>query len=123
MLQALDKSMGIVSRAAEAIGINRSSHYRWMNSDEEYREQVESINEKVIDIAEHHLLGQITGGNISAIIFFLKTKGKKRGYVERQELTGKDGGPLEHKNTFDISHISEEEQEAILNILERNETR
>ena len=27
-------------------------------------------------------------------MFYLKTKGKHRGYVERNETTGKDGGPL-----------------------------
>ena len=30
----------------------------------------------------------------TAIIFFLKTRAKNRGYVERQEITGKDGDNL-----------------------------
>ena len=37
------------------------------------------------------LLTEMKSGNIASIIFYLKTKGKKRGYVERQEITGKDG--------------------------------
>jgi hypothetical protein len=34
------------------------------------------------------------GTDTSAVIFFLKTRGKKRGYVERNEVTGKDGTPV-----------------------------
>jgi hypothetical protein len=36
----------------------------------------------------------VEAGEIAAIIFRLKTKGKKRGYVERQELTGADNQPI-----------------------------
>ncbi len=33
-------------------------------------------------------------GNMTATIFFLKTQGKSRGYIERQEITGADGKKL-----------------------------
>lgn len=42
----------------------------------------------VVPITKH------IGTDASAVIFFLKTKGKHRGYVERSELTGKDGAPI-----------------------------
>jgi hypothetical protein len=38
--------------------------------------------------------------NPAAIIFFLKTQGKSRGYVERQEVTGADG-----KKLFEVTII------------------
>ena len=36
----------------------------------------------------------VLAGNLGAIIFFLKTQGKERGYTERQEITGADGTAL-----------------------------
>ena len=39
-----------------------------------------------IDLSEASLLRQIQNNNTSATIFYLKTKGKNRGYVERTEI-------------------------------------
>jgi hypothetical protein len=39
-----------------------------------------------LDFAESQLHKQVKEGNTTATIFLLKTKGKKRGYIERQEI-------------------------------------
>ena len=54
--------------------------------DPEYREAVRLLDERTIDFAESHLHALIKDKNPAATIFFLKTKGKNRGYVERQEV-------------------------------------
>jgi len=92
MLDALEKSLGVVTSACKTVGIGRTTHYLWMDSDPEYKAAVESLSDVALDFAESQLHKQIKDGNSTATIFFLKTKGKKRGYVERQELdvsTGK----------------------------------
>ena len=89
MLEALEKSLGIVSTAAKMVGIDRSTHYAWLKSDEEYKSAVNSIQDGVLDFAESHLYKLVKEGNPAATIFFLKTKGKKRGYIERQEIDRK----------------------------------
>ena len=86
MLEALTKSLGIVSTACETVGISRTTYYKYYNEDTEFKSQVNDIGDLAIDCAESKLFELIKAGNITAIIFFLKTKGKKRGYVERQEL-------------------------------------
>lgn len=92
MLEALEKSLGVVTAACKAVDISRETHYRWMREDAEYKAAVEELSDVAIDFAESQLHKQIKEGNSTATIFFLKTKGKKRGYVERQEVdvnTGK----------------------------------
>jgi hypothetical protein len=94
VLDALERSLGIVSTACEKAGINRSTHYDWLKSDPEYKEAVRLIEERTIDFAESHLHALIKDKNPAAVIFFLKTKGKARGYVERQEIQVEESRPL-----------------------------
>ena len=86
MIEALEKSLGIVTSACKSVGINRSTHYDWLKSDEDYKSEVESIEDIAIDFAESQLHKQIKDGNPTSTIFYLKTKAKKRGYIERQEI-------------------------------------
>lgn len=96
MVEAMRKSLGIVSTACREVGIDRTTHYNWMKDDVEYKEAIEHIGEEVIDFAESKLHSLIDGGDVASTIFYLKTKGKKRGFVERTELTGTEGQPIIH---------------------------
>jgi hypothetical protein len=86
MLKALEKSLGVVTTACKFVDISRETHYRWLREDAEYKEAVECISDIAIDFAESKLHDNIENGSDTAIIFYLKTKGKKRGYIERQEI-------------------------------------
>ena len=83
LLEALKSSRGIVSAACEVVGVDRSTYYRYYNDDEVFRNECNDIENLVIDFAESKLYEQIKGNNITAIIFYLKTKGKRRGYYEK----------------------------------------
>jgi len=86
ILQALENSLGVVTVACKSVDIPRSTYYKWLKEDEEFSKQVNDIENIALDFGESQLHKQIGNGNTSATIFFLKTKGKKRGYVERSEL-------------------------------------
>ena len=86
MIKALHKSLGVVSHACEAVGINRTTHYRWLEDDEEYKKEVESIQEYQLDFVESKLFENINNNDTTATIFYLKTRGRKRGYIEKQEI-------------------------------------
>ena len=102
MIEALGKSLGIVTNACKQVGISRQTHYEWMRKDYDYAKACKDIDNVTLDFAESKLHEQIFEGNVASIIFFLKTKGKARGYVERQELDVK-------QNTPDLSGLSTQE--------------
>ena len=47
------------------------------------------IVEMNLDVAEHGLLGHLQEKNLSAILFYLRTKGRTRGYGDKLEVDGK----------------------------------
>lgn len=105
MLQALTTSLGNVTEAAAAVGMSRETHYDWLKNDPEYAAAVASLKNVALDFAESQLKKLMEGAerqalthdgevvtikdapNTSAVIFYLKTQGKQRGYIERQELS------------------------------------
>ena len=86
MLQALENSLGVVTVACKQADVPRSTYYKWLNEDEDFAKSVKEIENIALDFAESQLHSQMKDGNTSATIFYLKTKGKKRGYIERSEL-------------------------------------
>lgn len=93
VIEALEKSLGVVTTACKNAGVGRTQFYSWLKEDEGFARQVKDIGNVALDFAESQLHKQIKGGSTSATIFYLKTKGKNRGYVERQEITGAEGMP------------------------------
>ena len=72
-----------VSAMCIAIGCTRASFYKWIKKDPNLEEMINEANESIIDFAESKLIEHISNGDVTSLIFFLKTKGKKRGYVEQ----------------------------------------
>ncbi len=86
ILKALENSLGVVTLACKQADIPRSTYYNWLKEDNEFAKSVKEIENIALDFAESQLHTQIKDGSTSATIFYLKTKGKKRGYIERSEL-------------------------------------
>ena len=94
LIEALEKSLGVVTLACKQVGIDRTTFYRYVKEDEEFAAAVRDMDEVVLDFAESQLHRQIRENNTAATIFYLKTRARKRGYIERHEHTGADGQAL-----------------------------
>jgi len=82
MLVALKDTLDNVAKASKMAKISRGTHYEWINKSDIYKKEVEHIREGLLDLVESALLKNVFGGNVVAQIFYLKTKGKGRGYTE-----------------------------------------
>jgi hypothetical protein len=91
MLKALNIHRGIVTHAAEAVGLTRAAHYKWMHNDEDYAAAVKDLDEVVMDFYESALQKKVQEGDTPAIIFAIKCKGKSRGFIEKQHIEHSTG--------------------------------
>lgn len=110
-IRALNASYGIIVTACEATGIGRSTYYRWYNVDQEFREKVDEVTETQVDFVESKLIQAISAGDTTATIFYLKTKGKKRGYNEKAQPKAPD--PLQPATTLPPPEPTEEDAKRI----------
>jgi hypothetical protein len=93
-----------ISKACASVGVGRSTFYRWLDSDRDFREMLDAAKEEKIDFAESALFEKIKKGDTISIIFFLKTIGKSRGYIENPTINVQSA----------ISQISKEDREAAI---------
>ena len=66
--------------------MGRTTYYSWIDDDKDFENEIKDVNEELLDFAESQLMNHITKGNLTAIIFYLKTKGQSRGYIEKQYI-------------------------------------
>jgi len=93
LLEALEQTLGVVTTACRKIGMERSTVYAWLKTDPAFKAKYDELQSVALDFAESKLHQRIAEGSDACTIFYLKTKGKGRGYVERTEISG-GGAPI-----------------------------
>ena len=103
IIELFRSKMGNKTKIAEALNVSRYSLYEWIKKDPALKQEIEQQEEANIDFVESKLFEKIKGIEMvkdnpngehsyytlppsdTAIIFFLKTRAKSRGYIERTE--------------------------------------
>lgn len=87
LINALTNNNGHVSRACEDVGISRTMYYNYLNSDPEFKAEIDAIEDNTIELVEQEMLNRIFQGSDKLIEFYLKTKAKKKGYGANIDVT------------------------------------
>lgn len=134
-----------VSVSCKKFGITRRTFYYWYNKNPEFAEYIDSVNDSMIDFAESTLKKLIQGvdhkeivetfkggsevanfkkvktvtgkPDTASVIFFLKTKGKSRGYVEKQYVENINYNHEVNQDAIErINKLKPEDQEKLIEI-------
>lgn len=94
IIAALKAVNGMIFLAARQLGCEPKTIYRRSAKIQAVKQAIYDSRGELVDIAEQKLRGAVHDREAWAVALVLKTLGKDRGYVERQEVTGKDGDPM-----------------------------
>jgi len=86
VIAALKNSKGWPDLAADELRCDRRTIYRKIEQYPSVKTVFEDLRERRKDRAERTFVKLLDEGNVTALIFYLKTQAKDRGYVERQEV-------------------------------------
>ena len=95
IIEAIKDSGGIMSTIARRLGVTWHTADTWVKQYDETKQALQDEREAILDLAESTLFKNIKDGNSQDAKWLLSTMGKNRGYNERQEITGVDGGPID----------------------------
>lgn len=116
IIDALWKTGGLITVAAQKLDCHYSTVENYINRSQKIKSELKKIKEKTLDIAEAQLITKINEGDLGAIIFYLKCKGKDRGYIERQEFQNIEVKPVEIKIDCENTDIKIDIENRIKNI-------
>ncbi len=85
-LQELKNNFGVIQDACEAVSMGTTTYQRWMEEDVEFAKKVNEIIGTQVLFVEGKLFKKVKEENLDGIKFYLKCKGKSRGWVEGDNI-------------------------------------
>lgn len=103
--KALRERGGVVARAAQMLDMTREAVWMRIQRSPALKQAQIDGGEMIVDVAESKLIDALAQGRQWAVELTLKTKGRKRGYVQRHEFSGPDGGDIPHRHTLTFNRV------------------
>jgi len=117
ILEHMGRGLSLTAAAA-LCDIHRERVYEWEKKHEDFGELVALARAKRQAFLEDQLTTSTMGPRVTAMIFALKNAAPAD-WLEKThtEVTGKDGGPIESKQSLDITGLSDAVLEELLSKL------
>lgn len=96
--EAIDGTGGIMSNIAIRLKCDRGTAKTRIEEDPTALQFLADERENRLDRVESALMENIDNGDTTSQIFYLKTIGKSRGYIERRENQNTDAVTIEYKD-------------------------
>jgi hypothetical protein len=110
ILNAIEKSSGLIYLAAKNLGCTPNTIHVRANKNPKIKEMIDIERGRILDYTEAKLIEAVQAGEAWAICFLLKTQGRSRGYVERQEIKAEAKIAI----TSNVEEITDEQLEFII---------
>jgi hypothetical protein len=108
-IERLKKRLGILMYAAEDIKKSRRTIELWRKADHEFNEQVHEVLAKQRAVVEQKLMEKVLEGDMKAITFYLRCKGRERDVPEawremyQHQLTGDEKAPIHTQSNVSVT--------------------
>jgi hypothetical protein len=86
IIDALKATGGFITHAAKELGCCYVTIENYINDDPSIAVELQQIKENRLDIAESVVMKHLRGDSLEAAKYYLKYKGRNRGYIKHQKI-------------------------------------
>lgn len=86
ILKAIKGSGGVMSTIAKRLKVDWHTAKKYVNQNKDTVQAYENEDEAILDMADAGLYKAVKQGDLAAIKWLQSTRGKKRGYIQTQEV-------------------------------------
>lgn len=103
---AIPKSGGLFATIAKRVGCDRHTAKKRIMESPTLKQDWEDETETILDLAESKAMELVNAGDPGMIRFYLATKGRSRGYVERQEIRNVDDAEIDAEIERELARVA-----------------
>lgn len=85
-LQELERHVGVIQDACDAVDMGVTTYERWCKEDDDFNKKANDIINTQVVFVEGKLFKKVKEENLDGIKFYLKCKGKHRGWIEGDNI-------------------------------------